>query len=160
MLSSLLDSSVDGDAQLLLRKLGKRDTVTKLKGLGELREALSSHDEGWVAALAPHWVPVFCRLAADPSWQVREASCAALGHICSILGRDLAPHLKPLMAAWVCARHDPHGPTAAAAAAALGGAFPNPKKYADALLYCREELARGLSERVIAPPPPPSKAAG
>jgi hypothetical protein len=157
MLSSLLDGSVDGEAQLLLRKLGKRDTVTKLKGLSELRDALTSHDADWVASFMPHWVPCFCRLSADASWQVREASSAVLGHMTGVLGRQLAPHLKPLMAAWLCARHDPHAATSAAAAAALSAAFSSPKKLGDALLFCREELVRGLEERALTPLPPRSK---
>jgi hypothetical protein len=157
MLASLLDGSVDGEAQLLLRKLGKRDTVTKLKGLAELREALASHDADWATSFMPHWVPCFCRLSADASWQVREASCAVLGQMASVLGRQLAPHLKPLMAAWLCARHDPHQPTSAAAAAGLSAAFPTAKKLGDALLFCREELIRGLDERALTPPPPRPK---
>jgi len=156
MLSSLLDA-VDGEAQLLLRKLGKRDTVTKLKGLAELRDALAAHDADWAAALLPQWVACFCKLSADSSWQVREASCAVMGQMAGLVGRQLAPQLKPLMAAWLCARHDPHGATASAAAAALGAAFPSPKKLSDALLFCRDDLVRGLAERALTPPPPPSK---
>ena len=153
MLSAMLDGSTDGEQALLLRKMAKRDTVTKLKALGELREALSAHGASWAAELMPHWVPHFVRLSGDGSWQVRESACAALGQLASLLGRQLAPHLRPLMAAWLCAKHDPHGGTAAAAAAAFGVAFPNPRKYADALLFCRDELARGLAERALSAPP-------
>ena len=41
LLSAVLgDSSLDGEAQVLLKKLGKRDTTTKLKGLAELQSTL------------------------------------------------------------------------------------------------------------------------
>ena len=43
LLSAVLgDSSLDGEAQVLLKKLGKRDTTTKLKALVELFDWLSS----------------------------------------------------------------------------------------------------------------------
>ncbi|KOO31228.1 e3 ubiquitin-protein ligase listerin-like protein, partial [Chrysochromulina tobinii] len=80
LLSAVLGGGdgLDPDATLLVKKLGKRDTISKVKALGELREALEAHGADWSAALLPHWVIIFCRLADDGSWQVREQTCSAL----------------------------------------------------------------------------------
>ena len=59
---------LDPDATLLIKKLGKRDTVTKAKALSELREALETRGADWAAMLLPQWVIIFCRLADDGSW--------------------------------------------------------------------------------------------
>ena len=80
LLSAVLgDSSLDGEAQVLLKKLGKRDTTTKLKALVELHATLKDKGAEWAVEFLPHWCLAFGRLATDISWQVREQACSALG---------------------------------------------------------------------------------
>ncbi|EOD27352.1 hypothetical protein EMIHUDRAFT_235953 [Emiliania huxleyi CCMP1516] len=96
MLSAMLDGSTDGEQALLLRKMAKRDTVTKLKALGELREALSAHGASWAAELMPHWVPHFVRLSGDGSWQAAAAADAHARRVGSAL--RAASHLLAVAA--------------------------------------------------------------
>ena len=87
LLSAVLgDSSLDGETQVLLKKLGKRDTTTKLKALVELHATLRDKGAEWAAEFLPHWCLAFGRLAADISWQVREQACSALGVVAALLG--------------------------------------------------------------------------
>ena len=45
MLSAMLgEQQLEGEQLMLLRKLAKRDTTTKLKALGELKTAVGEHD--------------------------------------------------------------------------------------------------------------------
>ena len=103
LFSSVLsnDASLDSAQQLIIRKLGKKATETKLKALTELRTAVSTEGAEWSASLLPQWTLAFGRLADDASWQVREQSCAVLNVLAQQLRRQLAPHLKLLIAPWV-----------------------------------------------------------
>ena len=155
LLSAVLgDSSLDGETQVLLKKLGKRDTTTKLKALVELHATLRDKGAEWAAEFLPHWCLAFGRLAADISWQVREQACSALGVVAALLGRQLAPQLRTLMPPWLCCKCDAQHDVRRAAAAAFTAAFPSADKEGSALLYCREELVAGLAERALAPAPP------
>ena len=58
LLSAVLgDSSLDGEAQVLLKKLGKRDTTTKLKALVELQRAAALRLGRAYALLVLEWHP-------------------------------------------------------------------------------------------------------
>ena len=154
-LSSVLsaDAMLDGDASLILKKLGKKAPESKLKALAELREALTSRSPEWTAALLPHWTLVFPRLADDTSWQVREQSCVALGMLAQLLRRQLAPHLKQLVTPWLRCRFDGQNDVRRAALAAFQAAFPGEGKYRQALAFCRDELLPSLGEIVLTVPP-------
>ena len=155
LLSAVLgDSSLDGEAQVLLKKLGKRDTTTKLKALVELHATLKDKGAEWAVELLPHWCLAFGRLATDISWQVREQACSALGVVAALVGRQLAPQLRTLMPPWLCCKCDVQHDVRRAAAAAFTTAFPSAEKGGSALLYCREELVSGLVERALALAPP------
>ena len=155
LLSAVLgDSSLDGEAQVLLKKLGKRDTTTKLKALVELHATLKDKGAEWAVEFLPHWCLAFGRLATDISWQVREQACSALGVVAALVGRQLAPQLRTLMPPWLCCKCDVQHDVRRAAAAAFTTAFPSAEKGGSALLYCREELVSGLVERALAPAPP------
>ena len=75
----------------------------------------------------------------DHERRVREASQQVLHQLCIRLRRDLAPHLRSLMAAWLLAQCDPYAPCASEAQAAFQDAFP-PAKQGDALDYCKNEV--------------------
>jgi hypothetical protein len=67
--------SLDGDVQVALRKLGKKDEVTRLKGLQELAKlAATGDDSGRILAALPQWTVAFGRLVFDPERRVREAA--------------------------------------------------------------------------------------
>ena len=156
LLSAVLGGGdgLDPDATLLIKKLGKRDTISKVKALGELREALEAHCADWSAALLPHWVILFCRLADDGSWQVREQTCSALNLFAQQVRRQLAPYLKQIIAPWLRCRFDPQENVRRAAMAAFTSAFPGDGKYSQALAFCQEDLVRSLGEAALAPPAP------
>ena len=155
LLSSVLSggASLDADAQLLVRKLGKKDAVTKLKALRELHGAVSERGADWSAALLPHWVLAFGRLCDDGSWQVREQSCVVLDTFAQLLRRQLAPQLKLLIAPWLRCRFDPQHDVRRAAIGAFTSAFPAEGKYASALAFCQEDLLVTLAETAFASPP-------
>ena len=152
-LSSIVQSELElpQEAQLILRRIGKRDTGTKLKALADFADALRAHDGAWAASLLANWTVLFGRLGGDASAQVREAACAALRQlVCSAGRKALAPHLKQLITPWLCLRMDEHAEVRRAAIAAFDESFTSPTKYVDALVFCRDEIASGLADRALA----------
>ena len=154
-LSSVLgqDASLDGEAALLLRKLGKKAVETKTKALNEIQQAISSRGDEWSASLLPQWTLAFARLADDPSWQVREASCIVLGRLAQQLKKRIAPHLKQLITPWLRCRFDAQHDVRAAANGAFAAAFPGPGNYRRALTLFIDEVTRSLVELAHADPP-------
>ena len=151
--SVLATSSLDGEASLLLKRLSKKDTVTKLKALDELLAAVGANDASWAEAFLPHWASCYARLASDGAWRVRERACAALGALAALLRKQLAPQLKRLVVPWLCCEFDPQPDVRRAAKEAWRLAFPNAAKDAEVLVHCRDELVRGLAEVALLPPP-------
>ena len=149
----LATSSLDGEASLLLKRLSKKDTVTKLKALDELLAAVGANDASWAEAFLPHWASCYARLASDGAWRVRERACAALGALAALLRKQLAPQLKRLVVPWLCCEFDPQPDVRRAAKEAWRLAFPNAAKDAEVLVHCRDELVRGLAEVALLPPP-------
>lgn len=49
-------TGVDPEAELMLRKLTKKDPITKIKALKELAELLSAKEKSELVALLPSWV--------------------------------------------------------------------------------------------------------
>lgn len=76
------DSAYGGDVQqhalspeyqLAFKKLGKKDTITKLKGLHELEALFPALDDASKPALLERWVTAFNSSGLDNDRQVREA---------------------------------------------------------------------------------------
>lgn len=59
------------------RRLGKKDSVTKVKALGELAAGFPSRPSAIVAGVLPFWAYAFPRLCLDTDRRVREAGFAA-----------------------------------------------------------------------------------
>ncbi|KAJ1620759.1 hypothetical protein T492DRAFT_888138, partial [Pavlovales sp. CCMP2436] len=135
------EAALPAEVVVMLRKLAKKDSTTRLRGLSEL--LVLARDEARVAdslELLPHYVPAFFRLAADGARRVREQACVLLGALGKALGRGLAPHLRALLPPLLWASHDPAPEVCAAAADAFAQMLPNPAKRADALLFARKEI--------------------
>lgn len=67
--------------QLAFKKLAKKDTITKLKGLHELEALFPTLDDSSKTAVLERWVQAFNSTGLDNDRQVREG----LHHAFSIL---------------------------------------------------------------------------
>ena len=57
----------------------------------------------------------------------------------SLVGRNLAPHLKSVIGVWLCAQYDTYAPVASAAVNSFQAAFSDNKRI-EAIMFCRKEL--------------------
>ncbi|XP_062341388.1 E3 ubiquitin-protein ligase listerin [Osmerus eperlanus] len=143
-----IDNLVDGDFRLVLRKLSKRDTVTKLKAVQEFGAMCQEREADVVKGVLPYWPRIYCKISVDHDRRVREATQQAFEQLVLKVRRSLAPFLKSLMGHWLLAQCDTYPPAASAACQAFHAAFP-PSKQPEALSFCRDEVLNVLQDNLL-----------
>eukprot|EP00775_Hariotina_reticulata_P010671 gene10671-10830_t len=134
-----LSAQLDVELAQCIRHLSKRDTITKMKALQNLKELIPQKSPADLALLLQPWTYQFKRLLLDPAKSVRAEAAAIMAAIGSSVGKALLPQLKKLLGPWYLACFDPYPDAAAAAKKSLLEVFPG-RKQADVLLYCRTEV--------------------
>ncbi|CAG9822593.1 unnamed protein product [Phaedon cochleariae] len=143
-----LDSSIDPNIQVIFKKLSKKDSTTKIKGLQELADLIKNSDQDTVKAVLPLWPRFYNVFVTDIDNRVREATHSVHHQIILKAKRNIAPFLKQLMAPWFTSQYDPYPPAASVASQALKDAFP-PNKIQEAIAYCQEEILHYLSDNLF-----------
>lgn len=141
------ESILDGDFRLVLRKLSKRDTVTKIKALQEFASLCSSKDEDVVTAIIPFWPRIYNKVAIDVDHKVRELSQKATAALANRTGKAMAPHLKSIMGMWVVSMCDTYPTVASAANLAFTARFSGAKQ-SEAIKFCLSEIIECLSKNI------------
>ncbi|XP_071956221.1 E3 ubiquitin-protein ligase listerin-like [Antedon mediterranea] len=142
------DSCLDPEIRLALRKLTKRDAITKLKAMQELASLCKEKEEDSVGGILPHWPRLYSKLALDYDKRVREATQYAFEQICLRVGRKLAPHLRSLMGVWIVSQCDTYAPASSAAKSAFQKAFSTVKQR-EAVAYCKAEVLEHLQDNLF-----------
>ncbi|XP_033741541.1 E3 ubiquitin-protein ligase listerin-like [Pecten maximus] len=143
-----VDSSLDADFRLVLRKLTKKDSITKVKALQEFSSLCQEKDVEELKAVLPFWPRMFNRAALDVDHRVRETTQHAMTALVVKARKHLAPHLRSLMGAWLLCQCDTYPTVSAAATQAFQSAFP-PAKQTDVLVYCRTEITQFLTDQLL-----------
>lgn len=127
-----IDSSLDSNFQLVLKKMYKKDSTTKLKvnlltiyelestdlflqALQEFTELTKAAESEAIKAVLPFWPRLYCTLATDTDHKVREATHVAHQQVVLKAKRNLAPYLKQLAGAWFTSQYDTYAPASSAA---------------------------------------------
>ncbi|XP_018410868.1 PREDICTED: E3 ubiquitin-protein ligase listerin [Nanorana parkeri] len=143
-----VDSLVDADFRMVLRKLSKRDVTTKLKAMQEFGAMCKEREIEAVRGVLPYWPRNYCKISLDLDRRVREATQQAFEQLILKVKKNLAPHLKSLMGFWLIAQCDTYSPAASAARAAFEAAFP-PHKQPEALAFCKDEILNVLLDHLL-----------
>ncbi|KAJ8412537.1 hypothetical protein AAFF_G00128730 [Aldrovandia affinis] len=143
-----IDSLVDADFRMVLRKLSKRDTVTKLKAVQEFGSMCQEREPEVVKGVLPYWPRIYCKISVDHDRRVREATQQSFQQLILKVKRNLAPYLKSIMGYWLIAQCDTYSPAASAANLAFEAAFPLSKQ-AEALGFCKEEVLNILQDNLL-----------
>lgn len=131
-----LDASIDPNIQLVLKKITKKDSTTKLKvimtllmlkshfngifqGLQEFADLVKNSEADSIKALLPVWPRFYNVLSTDIDNRVREATHNVHHQIVLKVKRNIAPYLKQLMAPWFTSQYDTYPPAASAAGQAF-----------------------------------------
>ncbi|XP_051006332.1 E3 ubiquitin-protein ligase listerin [Acomys russatus] len=143
-----IDSLVDADFRMVLRKLSKKDVTTKLKAMQEFGTMCTERDTEAVKGVLPYWPRIFCKISLDHDRRVREATQQAFEKLILKVKKHLAPYLKSVMGYWLMAQCDTYPPAALAAKDAFEAAFP-PSKQPEAIAFCKEEITSVLQDHLL-----------
>ncbi|XP_069328511.1 E3 ubiquitin-protein ligase listerin isoform X2 [Eulemur rufifrons] len=143
-----IDSLVDSDFRMVLRKLSKKDVTTKLKAMQEFGIMCTERDTEIVKGVLPYWPRIFCKISLDHDRRVREATQQAFEKLILKVKKQLAPYLKSLMGYWLMAQCDTYTPAAFAAKDAFEAAFP-PSKQPEAIAFCKDEITSVLQDHLL-----------
>ncbi|CAH6792493.1 E3 ubiquitin-protein ligase listerin [Phodopus roborovskii] len=143
-----IDSLVDSDFRMVLRKLSKKDVTTKLKAMQEFGTMCTERDTEAVKGVLPYWPRIFCKISLDHDRRVREATQQAFEKLILKVKKHLAPYLKSVMGYWLMAQCDTYPPAATAAKDAFEAAFP-PSKQPEAIVFCKEEITSVLQDHLL-----------
>ncbi|XP_015237598.1 PREDICTED: E3 ubiquitin-protein ligase listerin [Cyprinodon variegatus] len=143
-----IDNQVDADFRLVLRKLSKRDVVTRLKAVQDFGTMCQERDAEEVKGVLPYWPRIYCKISVDHDRRIREATQQAFEQLVLKVRRSLAPFLKSLMGHWILSQCDTYTPAASAACQAFEAAF-SPAKQPEALGFCKEEILNVLQDILL-----------
>uniref|UniRef100_UPI0037E875A9 E3 ubiquitin-protein ligase listerin n=1 Tax=Semicossyphus pulcher TaxID=241346 RepID=UPI0037E875A9 len=143
-----IDNLVDADFRLVLRKLSKRDGVTRLKAVQDFGSMCQERDAEEVKGVLPYWPRIYCKISVDHDRRIREATQQAFEQLVLKVRRSLAPFLKSLMGHWILSQCDPYTPAASAACQAFQAAF-SPAKQPEALSFCKDEILNVLQDVLL-----------
>ncbi|KAL5580602.1 hypothetical protein UlMin_013044 [Ulmus minor] len=144
--TSFLD--IDSEVALHLKRLARKDPITKLKALATLSTLLKEKSAKDIASIIPQWAFEYKRLLVDYNRDVRRATHDTMTSLVIAVGRDLAPHLKSLMGPWWFSQFDPVSEVSQAAKRSFQAAFPAQEKRLDALALCTSEILMYLDENL------------
>ncbi|GJQ69098.1 hypothetical protein Trydic_g6262 [Trypoxylus dichotomus] len=143
-----MDSMIDSSFQLVLKKMNKKDSTTKLKALQEFTELVKSTDQETIKSILVYWCRLYTVLSTDADHKVREATHSAHYQVVLKAKRNLAPYLKQLAGPWFTSQYDTYAPAASMATRSFEDAFP-PNKIQEAIIYCQEEILNYIYDNLI-----------
>lgn len=143
-----IDNLVDADFRLVLRKLSKRDNVTRLKAVQDFGAMCQERDAEDVRGVLPYWPRIYCKISMDYDRRIREATQISFEQLVLKVRRNMAPFLKSLMGHWILSQCDTYPPAASAASRAFQAAF-SPTKQPEAISFCKDEILNVLQDILL-----------
>ncbi|KAL8129875.1 hypothetical protein V2J09_019030 [Rumex salicifolius] len=133
-------TEIDGEIAQHLKRLARKDPITKLKALSSLSTLLQQRSGKDIIPIIPQWVFEYKRLLMDYNREVRRSTHETMISLVNVVGRGLAPHLKSLMGPWWFSQFDSLSEVSQAAKQSFQVAFPTSEKRLDALMFCTGEI--------------------
>ena len=129
-------SGSDPHLELQFKHLQKKDSMTKLRAISELKEIVPQKSASELAEYLTVWRQVYNRNTLDNDRRVREGINAVHLLFATGVKKKLATQLKALMAAWLCSQCDCEAEVSAQAKASFQDVFPTKKS--EALKFCAD----------------------
>ncbi|XP_017127246.1 E3 ubiquitin-protein ligase listerin [Drosophila elegans] len=135
------DAAISPQTQIILRKLSKKDPMTKKKALQELHELIEQSDVEALKNILPLWPKYYLNLASDPEHNVRELTQTVLQLLMAKCKKAMAPYLKLLVPVWLGSRFDTYAPAASIASQSFRDTFAgNANRTREVCLHCQVEI--------------------
>ncbi|KAH3762438.1 E3 ubiquitin-protein ligase listerin [Pelomyxa schiedti] len=149
-LSSLSDptSNLPPEMQLVIKKMFKSSSITKMKALDEFGALVAALDATTVDGVLSCWCLAYPRLSTDGDAQVREKSNHTLTVLVThpVVKKCLLKYFKDLIGPWLCSSHDLRREVASAAMQAWKE-IPEANR-SKALMFCKEELLIHIRDNI------------
>ena len=116
----LSDPSVDSELRVILRKIQKKDPLTKQKALQEL---LSLEEAQKLQSILPYFPRLYRSLTIDTDRKVRQLSHSCWQVIAESSGKNVTPYLSEIAPYWVLGMCDFYAPASSSAVAAMNNIF-------------------------------------
>ncbi|XP_016959436.2 E3 ubiquitin-protein ligase listerin [Drosophila biarmipes] len=135
------EATISPQTQIILRKLSKKDPMTKKKALQELHDMIEQSDLEALKNILPLWPKYYLNLASDPEHNVRELTQTVLQLLMAKCKKAMAPYLKLLVPVWLGSRFDTYAPAASIAGQSFRDTFAgNSNRTKEVCLHCQVEI--------------------
>lgn len=135
------DASISPQYQLTMKKLSKKDPMTKKKALQEFIDLINGSEMEELKMILPLWPKFYHNLATDPEHNVRELSQTVLQLLVSKCKKAVAPYLKQLVPVWLASQFDNYAPAAGIASTSFSDTFANnANRTREVCLHCQNEI--------------------
>ncbi|KAI7862837.1 hypothetical protein BDF14DRAFT_1735151 [Spinellus fusiger] len=139
--------SLDPELSVILKRVTKKDTVTKLKALEELDQYLHGHQSD-IPQILPLWVLLYTKLTIEVDRRVRVVANTIHGLVTKNAGKKLAPHLKDLMGPWMITQFDQSRDVAGIAKTSFETVFSEEKR-TGVLVFSQENILNHITEMIL-----------
>ncbi|ORY41069.1 hypothetical protein BCR33DRAFT_719156 [Rhizoclosmatium globosum] len=150
-MSSLLPEDIehlDSELKVLLKRLAKKDALTKIKATDDLKVYLNQANDADLAKFVFIWPKIFNKTALDVERKIRENMIACHSTLFTRLKKEMAPVLKQVIGTWLCLQFDNSAnEVAKIATESFQKAFPN--KRADVLSFCQSEIHTFVNDNIV-----------
>lgn len=147
-LEESFDSNIDPDFRMSLKKLSKKDTLTKSKTLDELKNLIDSKSQDDCISIVSYWAKSYTKLSIDYDRRIRELCQQTHEKLCAKVNKHLAPHIKTIMPYWLMAQCDSHSAAAKIADNSFKTMF-NEAKQPEVIYFCRDEILNTFQDFML-----------
>ncbi|KAI8085215.1 uncharacterized protein BX664DRAFT_338835 [Halteromyces radiatus] len=143
------DISIDIDPELsvILKKINKRDSITKLKALEELNTYLNEHISV-IQSIVSTWVSIYNKVALDVDRRVRLAGNQIHQLVTLQAKKKLAPYLKDFIGVWMLNMYDQSKDVAKLAKLTFEAVFAEDKRQG-VIVFCQKDILDYTSEMLL-----------
>ncbi|KAI8147972.1 hypothetical protein BJV82DRAFT_594115 [Fennellomyces sp. T-0311] len=144
-------NGLDAELVVILKKVSKRDAVTKLKALEELESYLKANTSV-IPSVISSWTKIYVKLTIEVDRRVRLAANNVHKLISTEAKKKLAPHLKEFVGAWLITMFDQSPDVARAAKSSFETVFAEDKRQG-VLEFCQKDILDYVKEMVLSKTP-------
>ncbi|KAI8988239.1 hypothetical protein BDF20DRAFT_813891 [Mycotypha africana] len=145
--SSLTAADLDPELVFILKKLSKRDVVTKLKALEDLQAYLQNNEKA-IDAILHSWIGIYNKMTLEVDRRVRLVANEIHGLMTVHAKKKLAPVLKDLIGPWLLSMFDQSKDIMQVARSAFETVFI-PEKRLPAISFCQKKILQYNSDMLL-----------
>ncbi|CAF0848180.1 unnamed protein product [Rotaria sordida] len=144
-----IDNDIDSDLRVILRKLTKKDSTTKIRAFNELRDYCDANEsDDKIRVILPFFVSHYRKWSTDSDQRVRDECQSTFDTIGMRMKKNLSPHLKTILPIWLMAQCDSYAPAASKAKFLYTKLFNGQNKQAEAVYFARNEIMSTLTDEI------------